>query len=219
MLSANDFRNRKILLVRHGRTDWNDAHRFQGRSDIPLNATGLEQAEKLAERLASWPFDAVYTSPLARARQTAAALGARQGKSPVVLEDLVEVNFGAWEGAYLRHLREKNQEHLWRWLKDPFFHMPEGAETWDEIRVRAERAVKTVFDSEHEHVVLVSHGGVMRALFAVLLGLDPHSVWKIKTSNCAFSGVEVRELETSLAFSNDDLHLKALPEGTGLPVW
>ena len=205
--------------MRHGRTDWNDSHRFQGRTDIPLNATGLAQAEKAAARLKAWSIDVIYTSPMTRARETAAAIGAVHGKSPVVLEDLAEVNFGAWEGLFFEDIREKDGERLQEWLRNPFFCMPENAETWDSIRVRAERAKETILCSSGERVVVVSHGGVIRALFAVLLGFDPRTVWNIKTSNCGLSGIEVRKDQTSLAFSNDVLHLDKNLEGIPLPVW
>ena len=218
-LSSNAFCNRKVLLVRHGRTDWNDVNRFQGRSDIPLNEEGLLQATKLAKRLESWPVDVVYTSPMSRARQTAEAIASQHGKEPVVLEGLTEVCFGSWEGQHLRSIRETNHDRLQKWLKDPFFSMPEGAETWDAIRARVERVVDVLFRTDYQRVVMVSHGGTMRALYVVLLGLDPHTVWSVKASNCAMSGVEIREHQSSLAFANDDLHLKGIPEGIRLPVW
>jgi alpha-ribazole phosphatase/probable phosphoglycerate mutase len=222
-LPSNDcshaFCNKNILLVRHGRTDWNDSHRFQGRTDVPLNATGLAQAKKVAARLAAWPFDAVYTSPMARARETAAAIAASREKAPVVMDELTEVNFGSWEGLFFEHIREQNGDRLQEWLGDPFFNMPEGAETWDSIRLRAERARETVFRSSNKRVVMVSHGGTIRALLSVLLGFDPHTIWNIKMSNCALSGIEVRKTQSSLVFSNDALHLDESLEGIPLSVW
>ena len=212
---------KRILVVRHGRTEWNDAHRFQGKSDIPLNEEGLLQAGKTAKRLASWPIDAVYTSPLTRAHRTALIIAAPHSKEPVVLEDLAEVYFGEWEGLYIEGLRKEKEEILRAWFKDPFFHMPEGSETWDSLLSRVKRAVCAILGSPHRNVAVVSHGGVIRALYVVLLGLDPHTVWNLRMSNCAFSGIEVREYETSLAFSNDELHLKEIdmPENANLPVW
>ena len=208
----------KILLVRHGRTEWNDVHRFQGRTDIPLNEAGLAQAEKTARRIEGWPADAVYTSPLTRARQTAEIIAARYKRPPIVLDDLTEVDFGSWEGFHFRQLLEKKDDALLKWISDPFFHMPLGAENWDSIIERSERVADTVLNSGHKHVVVVSHGGMMRGLLVAFLGVDPHTVWKIKSSNCSLTGIEVREHETLLAFANDALHLKEVP-GDHLPVW
>jgi len=217
--SKNRFFARKILLVRHGLTDWNYAHRFQGRTDVPLNDAGLSQAEKTARRIEGWPVDVVYSSPLSRASQTADIVAARLRKSTIIIDDLIEVCFGSWEGLYFREKMEKKDESLMKWLTDPFFNAPPGAEEWGSIRQRAERVVNSVIDSEHKHIVIVSHGGMIRALLVVFLGLDPHTVWKIRSSNCSLTGIEIREHETSLAFANDDLHLKEIREGNSLPLW
>ena len=211
--------NLKILLVRHGQTEWNDVSRFQGSTDVPLNETGLAQAEKTARRIEGWPVDAVYTSPLTRSRQTADIIAARYRKSPVVMDDLTEINFGSWEGFYFNKLLEKKDESLLKWIADPFFQTPPGAENWDSIRQRAERAVNSVLGSGYKNIVIVSHGGIMRALLVTFLGFDPHTVWKIRSTNCSLTGIEVREHETMLAFSNDDLHLKEGRSGDSLSVW
>jgi alpha-ribazole phosphatase/probable phosphoglycerate mutase len=213
--------SKRILVVRHGRTEWNDAHRFQGKTDVPLNETGLLQAGRTAQRIASWPLDAVYTSPLTRAHRTASAIAAPHGKEPIVLDDLAEVDFGEWESRRIEDIRKETGDLLRAWYKDPFFHMPRGSETWDAFLSRIERAVRAVLGSPHRNVAVISHGGVVRALYVVLLGLDPHTVWNLRMSNCALSGIEVREHETSLVFSNDELHLRetGLPENVNLPVW
>jgi broad specificity phosphatase PhoE len=216
---SDHFCDREILLVRHGRTEWNETHRFQGRTDIPLNDTGFLQAEKTARRLAAWPMDVLYTSPMTRARQTADAIAAPHRKTPVVLDGLVETDFGVWESRYYEKVGKEESELMRAWLDDPFFHVPERAETWEAIRARVEGAMEIVFRSDYRRVAIVSHGGVMRALFAILLKLDPHTVWNLRTSNCGLSGIEVRKRQTSLVFSNDELHLKEGLEGLPLPVW
>ena len=218
-MSSNHFFTRKLLLVRHGLTDWNNIHKFQGRTDIPLNNAGLEQAEKTARRIEKWQVDAVYTSPLSRALQTADIIAARFQKKPVVLDDLTEVNFGTWEGLLFREQLEKNNESLLKWIADPFFYTPPGGEEWDAISQRIERAVSAVMGSEHRHIVIVSHGGIIRALLVALLGLDPHTVWKIKFANCSLTGIDIKEYETSLAFANDTMHLREPYAGECLPVW
>ena len=210
---------KKFLLVRHGLTEWNDVHKFQGSTDIPLSEAGLAQAEKTARRIEGWPVDVVYTSPLIRARQTAEVIAVRHHRDPIVMDDLTEVNFGSWEGSSFRKRLEDNDDSLLKWIADPFFNTPPGAEPWDSIRRRTEQAVNTALDSGHKHVVIVTHGGIMRALLVAFLGLDPHTVWKIKSSNCSLTGIEMRKHETLMAFSNDILHLKEVQQGDYLPLW
>jgi alpha-ribazole phosphatase/probable phosphoglycerate mutase len=184
-----------------------------------MNEAGLAQAEKTARRIEDWPVDAVYTSPLTRARQTADVIAARHNTDPIVVEDLTEINFGSWEGAYFRKLLEKKDGSLLKWIADPFFSSPLGGEEWDSIKPRSERAANLVMDSGFKHSVIVSHGGIIRALIVAFLGFDPHTVWKIKASNCSLTGIEIREHERSLAFANDDLHLREAQKG-GLPsLW
>jgi len=117
------------------------------------------------------------------------------------------------------YIIEIKDEALLKWLADPFFNVPDGAEDWNSIRVRAERAMNIVIESGHKHVVIVSHGGIIRALLVLFLGFDPHTVWKIRSSNCSLTGIEVKRYETSLAFANDDLHLRGAYSGDRLPMW
>ena len=205
--------------MRHGRTDWNDIHRFQGRTDTSLNEAGLAQAQETALRIAGWPIDVLYTSPLTRARQTADIIAAPHKKHPIVLDDLTEMHFGSWEGTYFKKLLEKKDNSLLQWIADPFFRAPFGAEDWTSIKRRADRVADTVMESAHKNVVIVSHGGIIRGLLVAFLGLDPHTVWTIKASNCSLTGIEVREHETLLAFANDTLHLSGPLNGDRLPLW
>lgn len=216
---SEEFRRRRIVLVRHGQTDWNQRYCFQGQTDIPLNEEGTAQAGRLAERLAAWPAEVVYSSPLQRALSTAQILAKPHDLIPVVLEDLVEVNFGVWEGRSVLGMQKEDEGLFRAWMRDPFFNMPLGAEGWDSIRERVERAVGTILSGSEERIVVVSHGGIVRALFSVLTGMDPHSVWRLRVSNCSMSGVEVRGDEVSILFSNDDLHLRKDTEGPPLPLW
>lgn len=212
-------RKRRIVLIRHGQTEWNQRYCFQGRTDVPLNDEGLLQAERLAVRLAAWPIGVVYSSPLQRALVTAQTLAKPHGLVPVILEDLVEVGFGAWEGCSIRGMKKEQQEAFQAWMGDPFFNMPPGAETWESIRNRVARAVETMLSGPEERIAVVSHGGIIRALFAVMLGLDPHTVWRLRVFNCSISGVEVGIDGPGLVFSNDDLHLYGHTGGCPLTLW
>ncbi|MDO4785656.1 MAG: histidine phosphatase family protein [Fretibacterium sp.] len=216
---SKGFRRRRIVLVRHGMTDWNRDYRFQGRTDVPLNDEGRAQAARLAARLASWPMEVVYSSPLQRALGTAQALAEPHDRTPVTLDGLAEVNFGAWEGCSVLGLKKTRPDAFGMWMRDPFFNMPPGAEDWTSIRGRVASAVERILEGPQERIAIVSHGGIVRVLYAVLVGLDPHTVWRLRVHNCSVSGVEIREDGASLVFSNDDLHLRGDTEGSSLPLW
>ena len=210
---------RRIILARHGQTEWNIQYRFQGRTNVKLTENGKRQAHSLASRLLSWPPEVIYTSPLDRAYYTASALAEPHKLTPVILPELEEINFGTWEGESILSL-EKNQSSFYSsWRSDPFFNPPKGAETWEKLYNRLSRAVKVFLQGSYKRIVVVSHGGIMRALYAVFLGLNPHKVWNIEVSNCSMSGVEMKRGHPCLVFANDDLHVRAGKIGEKLPVW
>lgn len=209
----------RIIFARHGQTEWNKELRFQGRTDVQLTDEGMHQAEALAQRLSSWPLEAVYTSPLSRASYTADVIASRHNLVPVALPELTEINFAVWEGQSIPQLQHDQHEAWSLWRADPFFNPPRGAETWEKIHTRLTRAVKTILDGGHRRIAVVSHGGIMRALYAVFCGLNPHKVWNMDVSNCAMSGVEMRHGRPCLVFTNDDLHIRAGELGLHLPIW
>src|SRR5437763_621080 len=174
-----------ILLARHGETDWNVEGRLQGWDDRPLNATGRTQARELAERLADVPFDAVYASDLSRARETAELVAEPHGVPVVVDSDLREMDYGSWSGltrseieerfpGQTRHDGETREEHLGR------------------VLAAAERIA-----ARHpgERVLIVSHGGSLRALRRHC-GVDPvHpipncAVYELRFENGVFAPVD-----------------------------
>ena len=163
-----------VLLARHGETDWNAERRFQGHADRPLNARGRAQAEALAERLASAPLAAVYASDLARARETAQIVARRHGLPVVTRPDLKEVDVGSWSGLTTDEARTRHPEAFSRWRDEGQPGWADG-ETYEEMRARARRAVLEI-GAEHagETVIVVAHGGTIRALLATALGLDVH---------------------------------------------
>lgn len=209
----------RVILARHGQTEWNKEFRFQGRTNVQLTEEGKRQAHALAERLSSWPPDVIYTSPLDRALYTAQAIADRHNMKPVILDELEEINFALWEGESIAGLEREQHEIFSHWREDPFFNPPEGAETWDTLSERLTRAVNKMLAGEHKRIIAVSHGGIMRALYAVFTGLNPHKTWNMDVSNCSISGVEMRNGRACLAFTNDDLHIRAGAYGEKLPVW
>jgi broad specificity phosphatase PhoE len=143
-----------ILLARHGETDWNREGRWQGWADPPLNETGREQARVLAEQLRQTPFDAVYSSDLQRAFETAEIVAAPHDVVVVADLGLREIDVGSWSGLTRAELEERF----------PNGDRPDG-ETREAHAARVLVAVERIA-REHpgERILLVTHGGTMRAL-------------------------------------------------------
>lgn len=216
---TNDTEPRRIILARHGQTEWNLQYRFQGRTNVKLTETGKRQAHALASRLSSWPVEVVYTSPLDRAYYTASAIAERHNLTAQILPDLEEIYFAGWEGESISNLEKEQHTAFAAWRSDPFFYPPAGAETWEKLYARISRAVKIFLGGDYKRIVVVSHGGIMRALYAVFVGLNPHKVWNMEVSNCSMSGIEMKRGRPVLIFTNDDLHIRAGELGEKLPVW
>ncbi len=159
-----------IYVVRHGQTDWNREGRIQGGTDNPLNSTGREQAAALGRTLADVRVDAVYTSPLQRARQTAAVF---EGRAPIVaVDELRERFFGKFEGA-----NDKDAAIVADWNKRRFSWTDdmEGGESLESQTRRAEAALKQIRDRHKDGgtLVIVGHGGINPLLVSLLIGVPP----------------------------------------------
>ncbi len=143
-----------ILLARHGETDWNREGRWQGWADPPLNETGRGQARALREQLRDVPFDAVYSSDLRRAHETAEIVGAPHNVPVIVDQGLREIDVGSWSG-----LTRAEQEERFPRVERP------GGETRAQHLARVLETVERIARAHPgERLLVVSHGGTMRAL-------------------------------------------------------
>src|ERR1700741_2656837 len=120
----------ELLLVRHGETDWNRERRFQGHADQPLNETGREQARAPATDLDGNGIDLIYTSDLARARETAEIVGAQLGLDVVAMRELREIDVGEWEGLTWQEIEERYPEGARKWHEHGYGW--QSGETYDE---------------------------------------------------------------------------------------
>lgn len=152
----------RILLARHGETDWNRAGRWQGHADPPLNDLGRRQAETLAQQLAQSAVAAIYSSDLRRAAETARIVGDRLGLPVTENPALREIDVGSWSGFTRDEVRKRFPEGYARWLAGEIGH---DGETREALTRRVVGAVEAI---AHEHpdetVLVVAHGGVIRAL-------------------------------------------------------
>jgi probable phosphoglycerate mutase len=159
-----------LLLARHGETDWNSERRWQGHSDQPLNERGREQARELAESLVGRRIDAVYSSDLWRARETAEIVARRLGLPVALDRGLREVDVGEWSGLVHTEIETRYPEGFRRWQEG--LHGWEDGETYDAMGVRVVTALLAIAARHQgETVLVVSHGGAIRASQASAAGL------------------------------------------------
>ena len=198
----------RLLALRHGQTAWNADARMQGHRDIPLNAVGLEQAERLAQALAAEPIEVVYASDLQRAADTAAAT-ARRLDLPVVADaGLRERCFGVFEGHTFEELEARWPEDALRWRRRDTDWAPEGGES---LRVFRDRCVVTLARLAARHagqtIAVFTHGGVLDMLYraATHQALEAPRTWAL--GNATINRVLFNGEGFSLIGWNDDAHL------------
>lgn len=171
------------MLWRHGQTAWNAEGRFQGQSDIPLDAVGEQQAERAARLLAALEPDAIYSSDLARALATAAPLARLTGLAVLPDKELRERYGGAWEGLTDTEIRARYPVEHSQWL-------PPGGESSSAVAERAGAVLERIADDlpPGSLAVIVSHGAALRLGAARLLGF-PEDLWGAvgPLANCAWS--------------------------------
>lgn len=168
-----------ILLARHGESDWNAERRWQGHADRPLTERGREQARALAERLADIELDAVYSSDLRRARDTATAIAETKGLEVRALAELREVDVGSWSGLTRLEAKERFPDDYDRWL-DGGHGWPDG-ETYEQMTERILGAIGRIVEQHlGERVLVVAHGGPIRAIHATALGMDVSAYRRIR---------------------------------------
>jgi 2,3-bisphosphoglycerate-dependent phosphoglycerate mutase len=159
----------ELLIVRHGETDWNAELRFQGHADPPLNETGRAQARELAAELAGTVADAIYSSDLVRARETAEILSERLEVPVTTLSELREIDVGSWQGLTRDEIETAfpGAYRSWRTGETGWT----GGETYDQLRARILPALERIADAHPGgSVIVVGHGGTIRTLRAHVAG-------------------------------------------------
>ncbi len=183
-----------ILLARHGESDWNRSQRWQGFADRPLTDLGRRQAAELAARLEETELDTIYSSDLRRARETAEIVARSKGLEVHATPDLREVDVGSWSGLTRAEAEAQFPEGYARWLGGG-----EGwkdGETYEQMSERVVAAVQRIAAlHDDRRVLVVAHGGSIRAVHAAALGLDVHSYRRIQRvePNATLSAVCVED--------------------------
>ena len=187
-------KNARLILVRHGETDWNKAGRFQGQIDIPLNENGRRQAAAARDFLKDIPIDRAWSSTLSRPTETAQIILEAHPDVPLTqIDGLVEIGHGVWEGKLESEIREDWSELLDTWKRAPeTVQMPEG-ETIQDVWARSVRSWGEIADElkPEETVLVVAHDAVNKTILCDLLGLTPADIWAVKQGNGGVTVVDI----------------------------
>lgn len=199
----------RIVLVRHGQTEWNRVERFRGQVDVPLNEIGRAQAQAVARRLTSWPIVAVYSSPLSRATETARPTALAHGLTVQSEPGLLDVNYGEWGGLTPEEAGARDPDLLTRWREDPGSVVFPGGEGLADVQARAMATLDRLVEQYHEQTVLaVGHVVVNRALLLGVLGAPLSHFWELGQDNGTINVIEWRYTRLVVSLLNDTCHLQ-----------
>ncbi len=189
-------RGPRLLLVRHGETEWNRQGRFQGQIDVPLNDNGRAQGGKAAKFLQPVQIDAAYTSFMARPKETAEIILQHHGGLTLYsVDELQEISHGEWEGLYEAEIESSYPGMLEQWQGAPETVQMPGGENLEQVWQRSIAAWKQIVAAHSggdqvQTVLVVAHDAVNKALLCHVLGLGPASFWRFKQGNGAVSVID-----------------------------
>lgn len=197
-----------IYLIRHGETDWNKTKRLQGITDIPLNAYGIELAEKTAEGLKDVPFDIIYTSPLIRAYKTAEIIRGTRPIEIIPTKGLLEISFGDYEG--LTYLPEKYnipKPGFRKFFDDPeHYDTPPNGESLQHLRERTSSFVRSIMNdpaNEDLTILMAAHGAAIRGILSGLQNLPISQFWSGPVhKNCGVTKIHSEHGTFKIEFEN-----------------
>ena len=199
----------KLFLARHGETKLNNAQRFQGWTDIDLNATGVEQAEWLRDRLATEKIDAIYTSNLQRASVTAEIIAAGHQLDTMTCIELREANFGELEGLTFKELSQLYPELAESWSSWSFNLKFPGGESVDDLNTRVRKFLDRLATHPPEATILiVAHSAPLRLLVCHLLGIEVQHWRQLRFDLASLSILETYPEGAVLSLLNDVSHLR-----------
>jgi broad specificity phosphatase PhoE len=196
-------------VVRHAETEWNRERRYQGWRDTALSEIGRAQAQAVGHLLARQPLAAVWSSPLRRARDTAAAIAAPQGLCVREEPSFREMRFGEWEGLTRDEVSVSFPAQYRGWSETPHLVVPPGAETLEEVRARVLAGLEEAREAhDGQTVCVVAHGVSIRILILEALGLGLDRLWSLHVASTGISELEFRDDWAAVHRMNTMVHLE-----------
>jgi broad specificity phosphatase PhoE len=182
----------RLILIRHGETDWNVEGRWQGHADVPLNPRGHRQAEEIARTLSGTRLDALYTSDLERTLQTAAPLARNQQLQIKIDPRLREIDQGEWQGLLVSEIQIRYAKEFRQRRENPLEVAPPGGETALQVRERVLAAVQDILDAHPgQTVALISHGFALAVIRAYFQDIPIGKVWDLVPGNGEIVELEI----------------------------
>ena len=200
----------QILLVRHGETKWNRELVFRGIRDIELSQRGRRQAELLAKHLKNFRIDAIFSSPLSRAVQTAQPSAEALGLTVEPEEAINDLNFGLWTGLSCDEVMEKYPQQFEKWRSNPLdMDFPEGDKV-REARIRSFEWLKEISRGEYGTIALVTHKVILKLLVLSILDAPERAYWQIQFGTCSVSSLNTKDGMFEISYLNDMHHYDEL---------
>lgn len=202
----------RLILIRHGETEWNVTLQYQGHAGVPLNERGREQARRVAERIRRQQAVALYASDIVRAWETAGIVGECLGLTPRTMPELREIDVGKWEGLTPEQLYRQYPDHMREYDRDPARTVRLGGESYAQLQTRALAAMQTIHAAHRadETVLAVSHGGTIRALLCHVIGLDLAHFGRMWLDNGSLTELRYGRHGWRLIRLNDAAHLEGM---------
>jgi len=200
----------EIILVRHGETVWNVSETYRGRADVALDEVGIKQAELLGKYLSDWKLEAIYSSPLRRARDTANAIAHHQNVKVQVASGLIDFDYGSWQGLSEAEVRRLYPDLHKEWRTNPQRVTMPGGESLGDVAERARGVIKEAVSRYEGSVALVSHRVVNKVLVCSLLGLDNSRFWDIRQDVGGITVFDYIDSRFILTRHNDTSYLKGM---------
>jgi broad specificity phosphatase PhoE len=201
----------RLILVRHGETEWNRQSRIIGHTEIALNETGRRQAALLAQALRNEKVSAIYASPLQRTRETAAEISRVLGVKVEFNDALKEIAAGDIDGLTFEEVAERYGDFFKLWMMgDPALRLP-GGESFMDLRDRTWPALQRIVGAHNDgDVIVVSHTLAIMSIVASALGMDIADFRRIRLNVASISVLEFKDRNVSLLLFNDTCHWKGL---------
>jgi phosphoserine phosphatase len=202
----------KLLLIRHGHVDGIKPERFRGRTDLPLISRGLLEAEAVARRVsADWRPGKVYTSPMKRCIDTGAAICKACGIEAEILEDLNDIDYGAWQWKTFDQIKQTEPKLFATWFETPELMRFPGGESLQDLVARSADALRFVLANHSaDTIVFVTHDSVIRALLLQLLDQPLSAYWRFAQDPCCVNEIDVIDARVRVLRVNDTCHLRGI---------